>query len=136
MSCRGIVCGQVLLNLDYTVIHCLWNWHIVCKAEKVRLRYYRPNKNSTLFMTALLVGIEMVNTQSLTSKLKQIDHDMQTYFDKCYRKWSTNIHQFFIRLSVPQTITLLTLMNNFTKSPFSWIYENIFCCMTTKLFDT
>ena len=32
-------------------------------------------------MKVLLVGIEMVNTQTLTSQLKQIDHDMQTYFN-------------------------------------------------------
>ena len=31
-------------------------------------------------MTVLLVGIEMVNTQTLMSQLKQIDHDMQKYF--------------------------------------------------------
>ena len=58
-------------------------------------------------MTVLLVGIEMVNTQTLTSQLNQIDHDMQKYFGYCYRKWSTNVHQIFINLSVPQTITLL-----------------------------
>ena len=28
-------------------------------------------------MKVLLVGNEMVNTQTLTSQLKQIDHDMQ-----------------------------------------------------------
>ena len=32
-------------------------------------------------MKVLLVGIEMVNTQTLTSQLKQIDHDMQQYFN-------------------------------------------------------
>ena len=49
-------------------------------------------------MKVLLVGIEMV---------RQIDHDMQKYFNQCYRKWSTNIHKILIQLSVPQTITLL-----------------------------
>ena len=32
-------------------------------------------------MIVLLVGIEMVNTQTLTSQLKQIDHDLQKYFN-------------------------------------------------------
>ena len=32
-------------------------------------------------MKVLLVGIEMVSTQTLTSQLKQIDHDMQKYFN-------------------------------------------------------
>ena len=31
-------------------------------------------------MKVLLVGIEMVHTQTLTSQLNQIDHDMQKYF--------------------------------------------------------
>ena len=56
-------------------------------------------------MKVLLVGIEMVNTQTLTSQLKQIDHGVQNYFN--YRKWSTKIHKILIKLSVPQTITLL-----------------------------
>ena len=58
-------------------------------------------------MKVLLVGIEMVNTQIFTSHLNQIDHDVQKYFCYCYRKWSINIHQILIKLSVPQTITLL-----------------------------
>ena len=31
-------------------------------------------------MKVLLIGIEMVNTQTLTSQLKQTDHDMQKIF--------------------------------------------------------
>ena len=31
-------------------------------------------------MKVLLVGIEMLNTQTLTSQLNQTDHDMQKYF--------------------------------------------------------
>ena len=58
-------------------------------------------------MKVLLVSIEMVNTQTLTSQLKQIDHDMQKYCNMCYRKRSTKIHKILIKLSVPQTITLL-----------------------------
>ena len=58
-------------------------------------------------MKVLLVGIEMVNTQTLTSQFNQIDHDIQVYFGECYRKWSTNIHKILIKLSVPQIITFL-----------------------------
>ena len=81
---RGIICGTDKFHETriHTVFHCLWNWQIVFGADKVGLRYYKPNKNSTLFMKVLLVGIEMVNTQTLTSQLKQIDHDMQKkYFN-------------------------------------------------------
>ena len=79
---RGIVCetDKFCETRIYNVIHFLWNWQIVCEADKIGTRYYRPNKNSTLFMKLLLVGIEMVNTQTLTSQLNQIDHDTKKYF--------------------------------------------------------
>ena len=52
LSIRGIVCGTDKFRETWinTVIHCLWNWQIVCEADKIELRYYRPNKNSTFFM--------------------------------------------------------------------------------------
>ena len=53
---------------------------IVCEADKIGLRYYRPNKNSSLFMNVLLIGIKMVNTQTSIFQLNQIDHDLQKYF--------------------------------------------------------
>ena len=53
---------------------------MVCEADKIGYRYSRPNKNLTLFMKVLWVGIERVNTQTLTSQFNQIDHDMQKYF--------------------------------------------------------
>jgi hypothetical protein len=31
-------------------------------------------------MKVLMVGIEMLNTHTLTSQFNQIDHDMQKYF--------------------------------------------------------
>ena len=42
---RVIVCGTDKFRETqiYTVIHCLWNWRIVCEADKIGLRYYRPN---------------------------------------------------------------------------------------------
>ena len=66
-------------------------------------------------MIVLLVGIEMVNTQTLTSQLKQIDHDLQKYFNQFYGKQSTNIHKNFIKLSVPQIFTLLAFYELFYK---------------------
>ena len=46
LRARGIVCGtdKFRETLIYTVIHCLWNWQIVCEADIIRLRYYRPFK--------------------------------------------------------------------------------------------
>ena len=58
-------------------------------------------------MSVLLVGNKMVNTQTLIFQLNQIDHDLQKKIGKSYLKWSTNIHQILLKLSVPQTITLL-----------------------------
>ena len=78
----GIACGtdKFCKNWIYTVIYGLGNKQIVCEADKIGFRYYRHNKNPTLFMNILLVGIEMVNTQTLKSQFNQIDHDMQKYF--------------------------------------------------------
>ena len=85
----------------------------------------------------LLVGIEMVNTQTLKSQLKQIDHDMQKYFGQYYRKWSTNIHQILIRLSVPQTLTLLVFYEQALQNYlFHGYVITFFFCMATKLFNT
>ena len=53
---RGIVCGidKFCETLIYTVIYCLWNWQIVCKADIIRLRNYRPFKNLTFCMNEML----------------------------------------------------------------------------------
>ena len=71
---RGIVCetDKIRETSIYTVIHCLWNWRMVCEADKIGLKYYRPNKNSTLFMKVLLVGIEMVNTKTKLTMICKI----------------------------------------------------------------
>ena len=49
---RGIVCGtdKFCETLIYTVIHCLWNWRIVCEADIIVLGNDIPNENWTFFM--------------------------------------------------------------------------------------
>ena len=63
MSNRGIVCGSDKFRETwiYTVTHCLWNQQIVCEADIIAFRYYRPIKNLKFLMNSLLLGIEIAN---------------------------------------------------------------------------
>ena len=75
-------------------------------------------------MKVLLVDIEMVNTQTLTSQLNEIDHIIQQYFSVTENGLPTFI--IFLSCQFHRRLLYKCFMENITKFPISWICDEHF----------